>query len=107
VGKSTTVCSKIILKICQRAISYLMTCKMVSTSKHTRKFWFWLSMPYPIIQPEVIVRMKRLYTGVTLPQRIAGAGSWRKQMEDVRMMKTVQMLFSVVRGFIVIAVESK
>ena len=61
-------------------------------------------MPYPIIQPEVIVRMKRLYTGVTLPQRIAGAGSWRKQMEDVRMMKTVQMLFSVIRGFIVIAV---
>ena len=51
--------------------------------------------------------MKRLYTGVTLPQRIAGAGSWRKQMEDVRMMKTVQELFSVVRGFIVIAVESK
>jgi hypothetical protein len=51
--------------------------------------------------------MKRLYTGVTLPQRIAGAGSWRKQMEDVRMMKTVQMLFSVIRGFIVIAVESK
>jgi hypothetical protein len=28
-------------------------------------------------------------------------------MEDVRMMKTVQVLFSVVRGFIVIAVESK
>jgi hypothetical protein len=52
-------------------------------------------------------RMKRLYTGVTLPQRIAGAGSWRKQMEDVCMMKTVQMLFSVIRGFIVIAVESK
>jgi hypothetical protein len=77
-----------------------MTCKTVSKSKHTRKFRFWLSIPYPIIQPEVIVRMKRLYTGVTLPQRIAGAGSWRKQMEDVRMMKTVQMLFSVLEALL-------
>jgi hypothetical protein len=49
-------------------------------------------------------RMKQLHTGVTLPQCIAGAGSWRKQMKDVRMMKTVQMLFSVIRDFIVIAV---
>jgi hypothetical protein len=66
-----------------------------------------LSKPYPIIQSEVIMRMKQLYTGGTLPQRLAGAGSWRKQMEDVRMMKTVQLLFSIIRGFIILAVESK
>jgi hypothetical protein len=40
-------------------------------------------------------------------KRLAGAGSWRKQMEDVRMMKTVQLLFSVIRDFIILAVESE
>jgi len=51
--------------------------------------------------------MKQLYTGGTLPQRLEGTRSWRKQMEDVRMMKTVQLLFSVIKGFIILVVESK
>jgi hypothetical protein len=54
-----------------------------------------------------IVKMKQLNTGVMLPQGIAGAGSWREQLKDFCIMKTVRMLFSVIVDFIVIAVQSK
>ena len=83
-----------------------MAYKNGSKSKHLRNFGFsFNAISYNSVRG--VGKIKRLYTGVTLPQRIAGARSWRKKMEDVRMMKTVQVLFSVVRGFIVIAVESK
>ena len=83
-----------------------MACKNGSKSKHLRKFWFsFNAISYNSVRG--VGRMKQLHTGVTLPQCIAGAGSWRKQMKDVRIMKTVQMLVSVIEDFVVIAVESK
>jgi hypothetical protein len=78
-----------------------MAYKNGSKSKHLRKFGFsFNAISYNSVRG--VGRMKRLHTGVTLPQCIVGAGSWRKQMKDVRMMKTVQMLFSVIKDFIVI-----
>jgi hypothetical protein len=51
-----------------------------------------------------IGRMKQSHTGVTLPHCLAGAGSWRKQMKDFCMMKTVRILFSVIEDFIFLVV---
>jgi hypothetical protein len=80
-----------------------MACKTVQDQSIRGNFGFsFNAISYNSVRD--VGRIKRLYTGVTLPQCVAGAGSWREQMKVLCMMKIVRMLFSVIEYFIVIVV---
>jgi hypothetical protein len=80
-----------------------MACKTVQNQSIRGNFGFTFNA-ISYNSARSVGRMKQLRTCVMLPQCIAGAGSWREQMKDFCIMKTVRMLFSVIKDFIVIVV---